>query len=90
MINSTFNPAFNPDNVAVRILVDSDGEIEVEAINIGELPEDPNGVDLRTFGATTSITKQVQIDVHKKNPTVIRVYYIATDGSKKYKDIVIP
>lgn len=84
------NPDFNPDNVAARILVDSNGEIDVEAVNIGRLPKDPKGVDLRTFGATTSTTKQLQIDIHKKNPTVIRVYYIATDGTKKYKDIEIP
>lgn len=84
------NPDYNPKNLAARILIDSDGEVEVEAANIGQLPKDPKGVDLRTFGATTSRTKQLQIDIHNKNPTVIRIYYIATNGTKKYKDIEIP
>jgi hypothetical protein len=86
MINSDFNR----DNVAARILVDHNGEIEVEPLNIGQLPKDPQGVDLREFKPTASITKVVLIDVHKKNPRIIRVYYIAPDGTKKYRDIEIP
>jgi hypothetical protein len=78
---------FDPSSVVAKVLIDINGNIEVEPEKPAIRPSE--GSDLRAFGGRAQ-TRVLWYDVYKKNPTIIRFYYITSAGDKKYVDIEIP